>query len=366
MAWYDSAWGYRKALTIDAAQVDATLTDFPVLVFDQSTDLNDFALASGDDILFTSSDGETKLAHEIEEFVAVKGDRRRINAWVKVPSLSDTVDTVIYMYFGNPDASNQEDVNNVWDSNYKGVWHLAEDPSGTAPQMQDSSGNGNHATCDSGFVAGQSVAAKVGDGLDYTSASDESVSGSLTHVPLPVTISFWAKFDTDAAGNKTIFLHHPSATENEGYSVGHLDGDVRFNLPSVADYSFTTLTPMVAGTWYYIAVTVTENNGDATAYLNGETETLSIGTPAVSVPDSFIIGFTTALHSVNGILDEVRISNIVRSADWYNTEYNNQNAPATFLSIGTLEEAPTGPTPTHTYQHQGKGMMTGFSRSWGG
>jgi hypothetical protein len=36
-----------------------------------------------------------------------------------------------------------------------------------------------------------------------------------------------------------------------------------------------------------------------------------------------------------GSLDEVRVSNAVRSADWIATEYNNQSSPATFYTLGS-------------------------------
>jgi uncharacterized protein (DUF2236 family) len=35
----------------------------------------------------------------------------------------------------------------------------------------------------------------------------------------------------------------------------------------------------------------------------------------------------------HGMLDEVHISNVARSADWIATEYNSQNSPSTFYSI---------------------------------
>jgi hypothetical protein len=38
-------------------------------------------------------------------------------------------------------------------------------------------------------------------------------------------------------------------------------------------------------------------------------------------------------YNFNGIIDEARISNVARSADWITTEYNNQNSPATFYTI---------------------------------
>ncbi len=44
----------------------------------------------------------------------------------------------------------------------------------------------------------------------------------------------------------------------------------------------------------------------------------------------------------NVILDEVRVSNTVRSAGWIRTEYNNQNAPASFYSVGPEQKLRQG------------------------
>ena len=95
-AWYNSNWQYRKKLTIDYNEVGATLTNFPVLVsLSSDTDLAADAQDDNDDILFTGSNGTTKLDHEIEYFNGTTG---QLIAWVKIPSLSNTVDTDIYMY----------------------------------------------------------------------------------------------------------------------------------------------------------------------------------------------------------------------------------------------------------------------------
>ena len=66
--WYNSSWTYRKAITIDNTKVDANLTNFPVLISMTDPDLRDNAQSDGDDILFTSSDGTTKLSHELEKY----------------------------------------------------------------------------------------------------------------------------------------------------------------------------------------------------------------------------------------------------------------------------------------------------------
>jgi hypothetical protein len=124
--WYNPAWNYRKKISIDHTEVDANLTDFPVLVsLSSDQDLSINAQDNGDDILFTSSDGLTKLSHEIESFNKGNGE---LIAWVNIPVLSSSTDTDIYLYYGNPACANQEDVTNVWDGNFKMVQHMDDAP----------------------------------------------------------------------------------------------------------------------------------------------------------------------------------------------------------------------------------------------
>ena len=113
-AWYTPAgWQYRKKLTLNGGLVPAAQTDFPVLVGlnDPDSHLKANAQASGNDILFTAADGTTKLAHEIESYDSTTGS---LVAWVKLPTLTNGTNTVIYMYYGNAAAANQQNTTGVW------------------------------------------------------------------------------------------------------------------------------------------------------------------------------------------------------------------------------------------------------------
>jgi hypothetical protein len=125
---------YRKKITIDKTKVDSNLTDFPILVSLTDANLSTFAQSDGRDIYFTASDGTTRLKREIEDYNSTTGT---LIAWVKVPSLSSTVDTNIYMHFGNTDENNTND-KDVWDSNYVLVHHFIN--------IFDSTIFGNHGT----------------------------------------------------------------------------------------------------------------------------------------------------------------------------------------------------------------------------
>ena len=50
-------------------------------------------------------------------------------------------------------------------------------------------------------------------------------------------------------------------------------------------------------------------------------------------------GANTGINSLNGILDELRISDTARTADWIVTEYRNQNVPGSFYVIGPPESS---------------------------
>ncbi|MDH3602200.1 MAG: DUF2341 domain-containing protein, partial [Candidatus Tectomicrobia bacterium] len=136
------SFGFRKSISIDNAQVSGStaLTDFPLLVNVTDADLRTtvkgghVASSSGDDILFRVLDDATcggvglapcTLDHEIEKYDDETGN---FVAWVRIPSLSATSDTTLYMYYGNSSITAPiENPAGVWESNYKGVWHLHDD-----------------------------------------------------------------------------------------------------------------------------------------------------------------------------------------------------------------------------------------------
>jgi hypothetical protein len=127
----EAAWtfNYRKTITIDSSKVTGDLTNFPVLVsltndmeLRTTVDGGNVQNANGYDIIFRANDG-TDLDFEIEEYTSAGGGATLV-AWVRIPNLSSTVDTDIYIYYGNPDVTcSQGNPAGVWDSNYTGVWH---------------------------------------------------------------------------------------------------------------------------------------------------------------------------------------------------------------------------------------------------
>jgi hypothetical protein len=175
--WYDASWGYRKKITIDHNNVPSTLTNYPVLINTTDADWKDtangghVAQSDGGDILFTASDGTTKLAHEIEKYTPTTGE---LVAWVKVPSLSAISDTEIYIYYGNAGSADQWDISGTWESDYKMVQHF-EETSGT---QFDSTQYGNDGTPHGGVIQG--TLGKIDGADDFDGVDDYIACGNDT------------------------------------------------------------------------------------------------------------------------------------------------------------------------------------------
>ncbi|MGH7238599.1 MAG: DUF2341 domain-containing protein, partial [Candidatus Saccharimonadales bacterium] len=108
-----------RTITVASGTVSSNLTDFPLLVSLTETDLATTANggivtnSSGFDIVFSSDNaGANLLAWEVESYNAATG---ALIVWVKIPAVSHTADTVIYMCYGNSSITTpQGDSTAVW------------------------------------------------------------------------------------------------------------------------------------------------------------------------------------------------------------------------------------------------------------
>jgi len=334
--WYNASWAYRKQITIDHTKVAATLTDFPVLIsLPSDSGLAANAQDDGDDILFTTADGVTKLNHEIETFNGTSG---QLVAWVKVTGLSASADTDIYMYYGNSGAGNQENASFVWDSHYQMVQHLQE-TTGGANAIKDSTANTNHGTDYNSptlNAAGQINGGDSFDGSDdYIGVADDN---SLD-ITASITLEAWIKPATvDTNHRRIVIKSHSSWAEpyymyslwvhSTGLGFGFYDGTSR---------RWATKGSITAGSWQYVAATY--NGTEQRWFINGSsvgTENIT-GTIATNSEPLLIGKALDATTLFHGTIDEVRISSTARSAGWILTSYNNQSSPATFYSLGAEE-----------------------------
>ena len=345
---------YRKQITIDYTQVSSScssdLTDFPVLVsISNDTDLRDHVNnPSGYDIVFRDPDGTT-LDHEIEKWDSASGT---LAAWVRIPTLKYDEDTVFFIYYGNSSiSSSTENAAGVWDSDYKMVQHMND---ATLSTILDSTSNDNDGTKGSANNPDE-VSGKIGGAQDFDSNSEYiSLSDTDTWTWTPVsqdrTLSFWY-YPTalpTVNGNPFQFLVTSVAPGNR-YEVVYLRRSaaptsalaflITDNSWSYIGYFYFEGTPTLS-TWYHITF-VASSSGNNKFYVNGTELSVIEGSWDDNTeinPSTTGIKDTSGASTGTGYLDEMRFSHIARPACWIETEYNNQNDPSSFYSIGSEEE----------------------------
>ncbi len=325
--WWNASWNYRKLITLNSSQVASNLNNFPVLVYRSSdTDLaNDSKCQNdGDDITFIAyTDNSTKLNHEIEKFDGSTGE---IVSWVNITSLSSSIDTKIWMYYGNSSCSSQENVVGTWDSNYVAVWHFHNN------SLNDSTSNG-YDGINNGTLYNASC--RIAGGREYKGENRTDINNFAT-ISTELTAETWVYRDPlDSQSFLRLFVEGTDWNANDWCLYWRTSSDnMRFVINN-NDYStggiFTYL-----GTWFHTALTY--ETGDAFLYKNGALEVNwsgQYGSSINNVYDTLTIGNQNGGgRDWIGKLDEVRISKIRRSADWLNTSYNTMNSPETFLNFG--------------------------------
>ena len=325
-AWYSTSWTNRKAITIDHTKVSgaATLANFPMLF--SVTDANLKTVSNGGkvgkpdgtDILFTAADGKTKLDHELDSYNPSSG---QVNAWVRLAALSSTTDTVIYVYYGNPTADDQQNRTAVWDSNYKLVWHLGD---GTALSGADSTANKAN-----GFASGAADAGKIAGGA---AGLVQGLSAGLPNGDQTRTLECWFKITGNFGSDQTLCGMGDTSGTGTSFSLIYRSAGGKLTLDVSGNSQFFSWNS--DSNWHHLAATYNAGTGlqNAAVYLDGVLKSTSgkkgmLGTPATTYFDVHPSGMT-------GVVDEFRISNAARSAAWIQTEFNNQNTPNTFFSVG--------------------------------
>lgn len=350
--WYNSSWGYRKKITIDHTKVPNTNQSyFPVLVNRTDTDWKDTTnnghagQSDGGDFVFTSSNGTTKLDHEIEKYTPSTGE---LVAWVEVPVVSTSVDTDIYLYYGNASCADQWNVNGTWDeggsNNYVGVWHLHN----SASPATDSTSHGFNATQYNGVTFGAS--AKINSGVTQDN-SDYLLTPNMTSAFTNETFTAEIWFYPTAGG--VVVDEVGQASINTGWHDSHIEvlgtGEVKVRVWSLTAVSLGNAT---LNAWNHAVVRYDKAALNLDGFLNGtEASGNTSGDRAAPYENGYNMYYALgAVDTTNlgdgtyfdGSLDEFRVSKTARGADWIKTEYNNQSSPSTFYGVD-VEETPPAP-----------------------
>ena len=302
----------------------AKLEGFPLLIRLQGS-LFDFSQArpNGEDIRFKMNTGEP-LSYQVEEWDAARG---RASIWVRVPLIKGNTRQEIKLYWGNADAVSESNGAAVFNESngFHSVMHLS-DP--TDPVMDDT---GSLLPTDEGTepaagMIGPARRFEVGKGINggeniatFPTGSDDHTSEAWFRAEVPNALALaWG--NEHSQGKITMRIASPPHVQMECYFSG---ADIR-------NGGNVTL-----GQWTHVVHTY--RKGDSRVYVNGVLDgvTMTQDAPlAIKSPARMYVGGWYGDYRFVGEIDEVRVSKVVRSADWVKLQYENQKSLQT--AVGSL------------------------------
>lgn len=349
------ATGFKKA-TVNASDVPATQTNFPVYV-----DLSRLGIttqAEADSVrVYADVDKTTEWARDIVDVAEMH---------VKVPSLTSTVEIFVDWDGVSADYATTATygAQAVW-ADYEAVWHMSGANASTAKKL-DSTGNGwnwtevntpQTATADQW---GGSDTAYSMFGLDgqtsNTSSYDWLYAGSMTSTiaSSDCTFSIWLKPNNSpttivqhflreewngGTGKSNIgFTWYTDDTINFGYAT--FTGNATYSSPATSNSGTINSWNYAVGrrqaTDYYPSVSL--NNGTKVVGTTGASTSLGTGNNNGMLLNARRNStYSSAYRYMDGQFGEARIRLSELSDNWVTAEYNNQSDEATFW--GTWSEA---------------------------
>lgn len=348
MAWL-SGWKKRISLTVSpSGKVDSEQSDFPVRVYlsassgISSKDVSQIFDEIGSDanrkkIAVTISDGVTQCYVEIDIWDNA-GEEAEL--WVKIPTLLSSGDTVIYLYYDSSQADNTTYVGDtgstpaqtVWDANFKAVYHMSQDPSGGAPQMLDSTSNSNDGTSAGSMTSGDLVDGPIGKALDLDGSDDRIASSSSDFEITSGTLEvIYNPSDNELSTHEAIMAKWDNSPA-KGFRLLRTNTDEYLRLMVADGSSLDDLIGLTKVSNVSTNIAATFKPTGLELFIEGVSDNSSVISRTVSYGSStFHIGMNVAEWFSKGIMDEVRISDIVRSDAWLKaTKYSNDDNLITY------------------------------------
>ncbi len=322
---------YMK-FVIDHTKIDSDLTHFPITMILTKDNANAVFTELGSNykkIAVTESDKTSQLYVEVEQWDATN-NKAVLHVSRSGWTISSSVDTVIYLHYDAGTEDNTDYVGdpgdsvaqNVWDSNFKSVWHLCQDPTGGTGCIKDSTGNNNDGTPQGSMTSGDLVDGKVGKALDFDGSDDYvSVPDSTSLRPQNMTLEALIKSDVLLSSKDfPIMLNKQNWTIKSGYLLGQYsesDGSLGIRiLDGTSSYEVKYSEPNY-NEWMHI---VGVYDGQYLRIFKNDEEKNTNNIGSVTVAHD-----TTSLKISNsvfdGLIDEVRISNTARSSAWIKATY---------------------------------------------
>ena len=331
-SWANNSFTKCRNITI-LNTGSTTLTNFPAYI--NITKDNDM-LSNYDDLRFYDTycnNNGTLLNYEIENYTTTEA-----HTWVKIPSLPSAGKTISVYYKNNTEVQSGENSTEVWDSDFDTVLHLSE----SSGNYMDSSVNNINGT-DVGTTHNSEGITGNAASFDGTNDYINFPNGSMTSGKSEITMEIWVNPDEWVAGN-TIWDEYIgtswqfSLLESSFYTrdssigeAGARDNDLAYSAVSTDD-------------WHHITLVYSVADGNKTVYIDGKQDAIS----ATSVDTLTVtragarIGYPSDGTYYDGLIDEFRLSNAVRSNDWINQSYQMLYDYESFVTVSNEESYNAG------------------------
>ncbi|WP_159440768.1 LamG-like jellyroll fold domain-containing protein [Mucilaginibacter sp. OK098] len=364
------SYGFSIPITLKMSSTSvsagASLTAFPALVYIQSDSLKigkvcgdkvqfptgnggGAAVGTNYDFAFTETGTNTELYYQVDTYDSVNGI---LLAWVQVPALTKA-DKTLTFYFGSQSPSHSSAFSaSTWPSDYLAVYHFSEgSPTAT---VLDATLHARNAVQANTAITNDEIHVAAGiptTGGAYTfNGTNTSIiqnTGTFPDCTSQFTVSAWVTYTgTSTSDNKLV---SDQLDYGHGYKLSvrnsTIESETRTAANPVPGNVWDAGTPVSPNTWSYVQG---EYNGSSFLnYLNGSFATggaFKPGTNSTNAPPEagnyLTMGLDHGTGTANGgyndayffsgVMDEVRISNIAKSADWVSAEYYNQKNPKLF------------------------------------
>lgn len=332
---YGRGWLRKMSLSV-AIDVAETLHDVPMLITLTPDRFSyDLVKEDGSDLGFYKSDGVTPMAFELEEW----NPEGRSLLWVTLPELpAEGAAESFWLFYSSGINAATDSVEDVWPDDYRGVWHY----SGVSDEiLHDSTRNRNDWNSSSGeLFAGTSPDNPLGGGffLDNKISATLPINATLLSLP-SLTLSMWVLIESRTVG------------------VPLEISPIRLRIPELSPQTSSTILQIEAenkkgwivrslewekGSWHNLVIAWNEplEQDSLSVYVDGKLhngEGSFINKPSEEIDpfsDDGVIGRTEKGLGVVGAIDELRISNKARAAEWIRVQHLIQSGAPDLVTYG--------------------------------
>lgn len=260
--------------------------------------------------------------------------------WIKAPYVLYNQPTDFLVYYDSTQEDNTTYIGDtgetvaegIWDSNFVGVYHMNQDPSGGTDCIIDSTSFGNHGTPGGAMTSADLITGVAGKAIDFDGVNDwieiDGVCSDLNAGSSNLTVSAVIKKVAPVTGHDTIVsLHAASGNTNRllYWNVNATD-DIEVNLLNTSEASLGnnagTFTNICDNVYHSTCMTYDQGTDLSSLYTDGYLENaltltgdwLIESDGRASIGQEYDTSNTSDFYG--GSMSSMFISKVARSASW--------------------------------------------------